>query len=833
MNVLGFSAFDYDSSAALIIDGKVEAIAQEKHFTKKSHDSSIPIRAIRYCISCLSRFNSNERLDYVVFYKNPFLLLEGYLNDICMMNEDLDNLLNYDFKSILGEQLWVHEKISELLPKLGKRAEFMVAEPDLSYAAAAFYLSPFSDAVVITVDGIGDETKVSIGVGYKNQVDLKKEIKNSGCTNLSELAKREYIEKVIRYAKKDYGSNIDNLVLAGDVPVESDENAYVSCNGSFGHLWIHHAARGVSESIGAALYLYHHALQNPRYVDDANNLKKNLLEFPFSNEDIQSTPFAKRTETKKLSMNPAEHMLLRREIDTIHTWAIENQRKSLEENPKQETVFNNANDCGVRKYGWASMMDLRKKLEELWKHDSKKRTLALTCAIATYKLNSDLPIRNMVLEKKTEEYSKLLRSYAAKIGSIVMNCNPFTNGHRYIIEQASKRVSHLYIFVVQEDRSFFSFSDRFELVKQGTKDLTNVTVIPSGKSIISSLTFPDYFNKENVQNQKVDTANDVVIFAKEIAPVLSINMRFAGTEPYDKITKQYNEKMRQILPQYGIDFVEIPRCQWDGSAISAKKVRELFMKECFNQLINYVPFSTLAYLWENRDRYFAVPAIDNEKREVYIVSEKVAVVTEREATDSMRLIRLFEDGAEAVYLVDENKHFLGKAVYRPVRRFEKNVENDWNFTFDSLTPIQSDLPISSENVATLQKESLEILAKYPDLQELPIVDQNGIIVGRATSKMLSGKQVAADINFDIDSPVTKFYVSSLTNPLIAKFLCEFSNIMVEALDATNYQTVFAGEANGILIYDADIFPECPKINIKQLYRYLHESSFDNMNLSRK
>jgi [citrate (pro-3S)-lyase] ligase len=119
------------------------------------------------------------------------------------------------------------------------------------------------------------------------------------------------------------------------------------------------------------------------------------------------------------------------------------------------------------------------------------------------------------------EYINSIKPNCPKIGSIVMNCNPFTLGHRYLIEESTKKVSQLIIFVVEEDKSFFPFKDRLELVKQGTKDLKNVTVVPSGGFIISQQTFGAYFEKGSIQEQKIDPTNDVTIFAEQIAPKLA------------------------------------------------------------------------------------------------------------------------------------------------------------------------------------------------------------------------------------------------------------------------------------------------------------------------
>ena len=188
-----------------------------------------------------------------------------------------------------------------------------------------------------------------------------------------------------------------------------------------------------------------------------------------------------------------------------------------------------------------------------------------------------------------------------KIGSIVMNCNPFTLGHRYLIEQAASQVDHLYIFVVEEDKSVFPFKDRIDLVKKGVADLGDkVTVLPSGKWIISLLTFPEYFSKDDKQEDIIDPSQDVKLFGKYICPALGINKRFVGEEPFDKVTKQYNESMRKELPNFNVEFEEIPRKSVDGEdIISATKVRKALKEKDFETLKKYVPQTTFDYLQEN------------------------------------------------------------------------------------------------------------------------------------------------------------------------------------------------------------------------------------------
>lgn len=206
------------------------------------------------------------------------------------------------------------------------------------------------------------------------------------------------------------------------------------------------------------------------------------------------------------------------------------------------------------------------------------------------------------LSKELEEYKSILKNYYSEmftpcIGAVVMNCNPFTLGHRYLIEKALERCDFLVIFVVEEDKSVFPFEDRLRLVDEGVKDLSNVTVIPSGKFMISSLTFTEYFNKSELQDRTIDTSLDVSVFAREIAPCLHIAKRFAGSEPFDSVTRQYNDAMRQILPEYGIEFEEIPRAEIEGETISASKVRQMIADGNLEGTRQFVPETTFDYLF--------------------------------------------------------------------------------------------------------------------------------------------------------------------------------------------------------------------------------------------
>lgn len=183
-----------------------------------------------------------------------------------------------------------------------------------------------------------------------------------------------------------------------------------------------------------------------------------------------------------------------------------------------------------------------------------------------------------------------------RTGAIVMNCNPFTKGHRYLIEYACSKVDKLYVFVVQEDASQFSFEDRFQMVKNGTTDLVKVCVLPSGKYIISKETFEQYFDKDSVTEVQ-DMDYDLHIFADVVAEEFGISVRFIGEEPFDIVTRKYNETMKRILPQSGVEVTEIPRLKnKEQEIVSASLARKYINEKSYNKLSSYLPESTIEYL---------------------------------------------------------------------------------------------------------------------------------------------------------------------------------------------------------------------------------------------
>lgn len=177
--------------------------------------------------------------------------------------------------------------------------------------------------------------------------------------------------------------------------------------------------------------------------------------------------------------------------------------------------------------------------------------------------------------KKYTEKLKDKRQDGKVISSIVLNCNPFTLGHKYLIEKASLESDILHIFVVSEDKSVFPFEVRYSLVKEGTKHLKNVVLHKAGNYIISNATFPTYFIKKKSEAVRSHTILDLNIFGKYITGALGINRRFVGEESTDEVTKVYNDTMKKLLPKFGVEVKEIPRLCIDKEEISASKVRKL------------------------------------------------------------------------------------------------------------------------------------------------------------------------------------------------------------------------------------------------------------------
>lgn len=179
-----------------------------------------------------------------------------------------------------------------------------------------------------------------------------------------------------------------------------------------------------------------------------------------------------------------------------------------------------------------------------------------------------------------------------RIGSIVMNCNPFTKGHLSLIEAALDDVDYIYLFIVENDASLIPFQHRISLVKKGLAHYgRRVRIYPSGDFIISSITFPQYFTKEE-ENIPVDSSLDVIIFGAIIAPALHISKRFVGEEPLCNVTNSYNERLSKTLPFMGVEVEIIPRKLLNGIPISASLVRRYIAEQQYDDARALLPEET-------------------------------------------------------------------------------------------------------------------------------------------------------------------------------------------------------------------------------------------------
>ena len=216
--------------------------------------------------------------------------------------------------------------------------------------------------------------------------------------------------------------------------------------------------------------------------------------------------------------------------------------------------------------------------------------------------------KNIILmENNKNKFNKYLENISdnklanVESSAIVMNLNPITKGHMFLIEKAAKESQQVYIFIVSEDKSKVPFKTRLKLAKESTKHLENVKIIEGGDYIISSQTFPTYFSK-NVDewiNNYCDI--DLKLFGKYIAEKLNIRKRYVGKEPYCELTSFYNKKMKEILPLYNIQITEVERLEQKQKAISASLVRKLAEEGNISQIKELVPEATYKYYISKED----------------------------------------------------------------------------------------------------------------------------------------------------------------------------------------------------------------------------------------
>ena len=200
------------------------------------------------------------------------------------------------------------------------------------------------------------------------------------------------------------------------------------------------------------------------------------------------------------------------------------------------------------------------------------------------------------------EYIKQFKCDAKKKGAVVLNANPCTYGHLYLIREALKYVDFLYVFLVEESVGSLPYMDREYMLKESLKYNRRVKVLCGGNIMTSEKVFPEYFNKSS-EPTRISLVLTHRTFGKIVSSTLGITYRFFGTEPNDMVTQALNESAKEILPEYGIQPIFIERMSLNGSYVSARNVRNLLQNDQYSELAKLVPFPTYKRLLEIKHKY--------------------------------------------------------------------------------------------------------------------------------------------------------------------------------------------------------------------------------------
>ena len=178
MRILGISAFYHDSAAALIEDGHIVGAAQEERFSRKKHDPRFPRHAIAYCLA--EAGITLDQIDHVAFYDKPFLkferLLETYLAVAPRGFRSFSMAMPVWLREKLFQKALLRSELRKFAPEYDWKSRLLFAEHHQSHAASAFFASPFQEAVILTMDGVGEWATTSVGIGSGNQAEMRKEI---------------------------------------------------------------------------------------------------------------------------------------------------------------------------------------------------------------------------------------------------------------------------------------------------------------------------------------------------------------------------------------------------------------------------------------------------------------------------------------------------------------------------------------------------------------------------------------------------------------------------------------------------------------------------------
>lgn len=220
---------------------------------------------------------------------------------------------------------------------------------------------------------------------------------------------------------------------------------------------------------------------------------------------------------------------------------------------------------------------------------------------------NDAILNNVELQdyiNEVKEY-RLPNAEKLKIGAICAHANPFTNGHYALTLEASQKMDHVYLFIVQDSLTALPYMDRMDIAKDAVKKLSNVTVLTTGTYMASYRTFPDYFTVAKTKNMfdEEKAMIDTYIFGKVISKILGIKYRFLGEEPLDAFTNCLNEHYLKVLPDYGITPVIIRRAKCENEYISASAVRKMVKNGNYKRASKYASEHAIQFLRRYYNHY--------------------------------------------------------------------------------------------------------------------------------------------------------------------------------------------------------------------------------------
>ena len=203
------------------------------------------------------------------------------------------------------------------------------------------------------------------------------------------------------------------------------------------------------------------------------------------------------------------------------------------------------------------------------------------------------------MENRRDGFGRYLRQLeqtrqSGRCAAVVMNANPFTLGHRCLVETAARECDWLHLFLLSEEAGPIPLAVRKRLAQEGTADLKNVIFHETGPYMISAATFPSYFLQDEDTAILTHARLDLTVFGK-IASVLGVSVRFAGEERSSHVTALYNRTMADFLPEEGIAFREIPRLKAKGETVSASTVRQAIHDGELSRAAFMLPENTLRY----------------------------------------------------------------------------------------------------------------------------------------------------------------------------------------------------------------------------------------------